>query len=93
MICDQANSPSERTHEKRVTDGAAIAMKDVEQANVHMHGVLYGLMQPLLEKMYGKPLEDVEQVRIPVVDAPKRGQIALPTFLDIGRKDLPARIE
>jgi hypothetical protein len=46
--------------------------------------VLYGLIEPLLNQVMGKPAEEVEQLRIQVLDAPKPTRVALPMFVDIG---------
>jgi hypothetical protein len=40
----------------------------------------------MLENSLGKSLDEIEQLRIPVVGAPTPDQVALPTFVDIGRK-------
>src|SRR5271156_6538174 len=48
-----------------------LALADVNEANFHLHTILYGLIAPLLDRANGKPTEEIEQLRIPVVGAPK----------------------
>jgi hypothetical protein len=52
-----------------------------------LHDVLYGLLHALFPEAYGKPLEEIEQLRLPVENAPKASLIALPMFIDIGNED------
>jgi hypothetical protein len=40
-----------------------------------------------MEQAFGKPLVSVEQLRIPVIGAPKPEQVGLPMFLDVGQTD------
>lgn len=60
---------------------------DIEQVNWHLHDVLYGIIGALLAAAFGKPLDEIERTRIPVKDARKASQIALPMFIDIGGDD------
>jgi hypothetical protein len=57
----------------------------LEQANQHLHSVLYGLMRWLLETTFRKPLHEIEQLRILVTETRKPTEIGLPMFIDIGR--------
>jgi hypothetical protein len=54
--------------------------------------VLYGLIAGMLEEAFGKPLDDIEQLRIPVV-APKPTRVALPMFIDVGHDDIKQGID
>lgn len=68
----------------RMAAGMRITLQHVNEANLHLHKLLYGVIALLMEQAFGKPLAAVEQLRIPVVDAPKPEQVGLPMFLDIG---------
>jgi hypothetical protein len=70
--------------EDRVRKGVEITLIDVNAANLHLLNVLYGVIAHLLERAFGKPIEQVEQLRIEVVDAPKPTSVAMPMFLDVG---------
>jgi len=83
MIADKAGDTSGMSQIKRMAKGVAIALADVQEVNVHLHGVLYGLISAALEKPEGAPLAETDQLRIPVVDAPLPTIVALPMFLDI----------
>jgi hypothetical protein len=63
-----------------------ITLQHVNEANLHLHTVLYGIIALLMEQAFGKQLEAVEQLRIPIFGAPKPEQVGLPMFLDIGRR-------
>ncbi len=81
MIADQAADTTKMTLMERMREGVKIALDDVNDVNIHMHALLYGLLYGFL-----KPSLDAEQhqVRVEVKDAPKSTQVALPMFLDIG---------
>jgi hypothetical protein len=84
LIAKKLNAASGVTHGELVTEGFRITIDDAKLGNWHMHVLLYGLMLHLLESAAGRPLETIEQVRFPVVDAPDPDTIGLPTFIDIG---------
>jgi hypothetical protein len=84
LIADKSGDTSKLTHGERVARGTSIAMEDAKHANFHMHLLLYGLIEQLLERAVGKPLASLDQVRIPVQGAPDPDTITLPTFVDIG---------
>jgi hypothetical protein len=84
MIADRAQQLGGAGHENRVREGMRIAMEDASQANWHMHLLLYGLIEILLEEVLGHPLENLDQVRINVLDAPAPEKVGIPTFIDIG---------
>jgi hypothetical protein len=83
-IADQAIDTSALNEGARVAEGSKIALNNINEANLHVHNVLYGLISWLLEKETGKTFEEMEVLRIPVVGAPKPSRIALPMFIDIG---------
>jgi hypothetical protein len=85
-IADQALDTSAMDEGTRVAEGSKITLQDINEANFHLHNVLYGLILWLLENATGKSFEDLEQLRIPVVGAPKPSMIALPMFIEIGGK-------
>jgi hypothetical protein len=70
-----------------VAAGVKIAQADLNEANFRIHNVLYGLVKLLLEQAIGGPLNDLEQLRIPVTGAPKPAMVALPMFIDVGKRD------
>ena len=84
-IADQAMDTSAMNGDERMAAGVKITLQHVNEANLHLHNVLYEIIALLMEKAFGKPLATVEQLRIPVVGAPKPEEIVLPMFLDIGR--------
>lgn len=85
MIAKKADPTTVLAHGKLVNEGFRITIEDAKLANWHMHLLLYGLMQHLLEGAVGRPLETLEQVRIPVKGAPDPEVIGLPAFIDIGQ--------
>jgi hypothetical protein len=84
MIADMAGDTAGMTQGERMSKGVHITLAHVNEANLHLHNVLYGLIAFLLEKAFGKPLEQIEQFRIEVLDAPKPTKVGLPMFLDVG---------
>jgi hypothetical protein len=84
MVADKAGGTSAMSQIERMQRGVGIALADVQEVNVHLHAVLYGLISAALAKPEGAPLAETHQLRIPVVDAPPPGIVALPMFLDIG---------
>lgn len=84
MVADKAGDTSAMSQIERMQRGVTIALADVQEVNVHLHAVLYGLISGALGKPEGAPLAEMHQLRIPVVDAPLPGSVALPMFLDIG---------
>jgi hypothetical protein len=84
MIADMSGDTAGMTQGERMRKGVHITLADVNEANLHLHNVLYGLIAILLEKAFGKPLEQIEQLRIEVLDAPKPTKVGMPMFLDVG---------
>jgi hypothetical protein len=84
MIADKSGDSSTLTHAERTRRGVNIATEDAKHANFHMHLVLYGLIEQLLERALRKPLASLDQVRIPVHGAPNPDAMTLPTLIDIG---------
>ena len=70
MIADKADNQPIGSRGDRTQQGCQIATQEAAQANVHLHLVLYGLIQALLEEALGKPLHTLNQVRIDIRDAP-----------------------
>ena len=64
--------------------GAQVALDDANEANRHMHAVLYGLIKLLMNDVLGQPAEQEQQVRINVLDAPAPELVGIPAFIDIG---------
>src|SRR5258708_34444270 len=71
-------------HEERVHKGTKIALDDASKANWHMHALLYGLINLLMDDVLGQPAEDQQQVRINVLDAPPPEKVGIPALIDIG---------
>jgi hypothetical protein len=84
MIADSAGDTTGLSQIERMAKGVAIALADIEEVNVHLHNVLYGLIAAALESPEGAPLADPERILIPIVDAPSPKIVALPMFIDIG---------
>ncbi|WP_342723936.1 hypothetical protein AAFG07_33330 [Bradyrhizobium sp. B097] len=62
-------------------NGVDKTFADFEQVNWRMHDLLYGFVGALFPEVLGKPLEEVDQTRIPVEDCRKVTDIALPMFI------------
>jgi hypothetical protein len=84
MVADKADGAIKGSHEDRAHKGANIATEDASKANWHMHAVLYGLIRLLMDDVMGQPAEDVQQVRINILDAPPPERVGIPAFIDIG---------
>jgi hypothetical protein len=85
MIADKAGaSAANDDHAERVHKGTKIAIDDAAKVNLHMHAVLYGLIRLLMDDVMGQPAEDVQQVRIDILDAPSPERVGIPAFIDIG---------
>jgi hypothetical protein len=84
LIGDKAADTSSLTHDDRTKEGARIATEDAKNANFHMHQLLYGLIDQLLERTVGKPLTSLSQTRIPIRGAPDPEKVGLPPFVDMG---------
>lgn len=87
MIADQAMDTKKMSGLDRMAAGVKIALADVNEANFHLLTLLYGLIAPLLDQANGKPTEEIEQLRIPVVGAPKPTTVGLPMFIDVGPEE------
>lgn len=87
MIADRSRDTTGLSSGERMAAGVQITLQHVNEANLHLHNVLYGLIELLMEQAFGKPLTAIEQLRIPVVGAPKPQQVGLPMFLDIVQAD------
>jgi hypothetical protein len=62
MIADKADGAANGSHEERVIKGTKIALDDASKANWHLHTLLYGLTQLLMDDVRGQPTEN-EQVQ------------------------------
>lgn len=84
MVADKADGAINGSHEDRAHKGAKIATEDASKANWHMHAVLYSLIRLLMDDVMGQSAEDVQQVRIDILDAPPPERVGIPAFIDIG---------
>jgi hypothetical protein len=87
-IAEKASDTSTMTNGERMKQGVDITLADVNEANLHLHQVLYGLIAQFLDGVLGKSTEGSEQLRIEVRDAPKPTSVGLPMFVDIGQLQL-----
>jgi hypothetical protein len=78
------NSKVVGEYDERVALGARTVMNDVNEANFHLHEVLYGLIKALLEEALGRQLGEAEEVTN-IEGAPTADKIGLPPWLDIGQ--------
>ena len=83
-VADKAQIADGLSHDDRTKAGTGLVTEDAKRANFHMHIVLYGLISYLLENALKVPLEQLDQIRIPIIDAPDPEKVALPSFIDIG---------
>jgi hypothetical protein len=83
-IADKTTDTANMTSAERMKKGVEITLAHVNEVNLCLHNVLYGLIEQLLNQVLGKPAEAVGQLRIQVLDAPKPTRVALPMFVDIG---------
>jgi hypothetical protein len=74
----------ERSHVELVGEGFRTIVEDAKLANWHLHLLLHGLVNHLLEVAAGKPLRKLEQKRLPISGAPDPDSVSLPLFIDIG---------
>ena len=85
MIADQSTDTAPMNSGERMAAGVRITLQHVNEVNLYLHNLLYGIIAHLMEQAFGRSLTAVEQLRIPVVGAPKPEQVGLPMFLDIGQ--------
>lgn len=78
-IATLANPKNTLTHAERVQAGFNALREDVEEANVHMHELLYGLIKELTEDAMGHPLGAGETTTID--DVPTSKDIAIPPWI------------
>ena len=84
MIADKVSGAANGSHEERVSTGTKLAIEHAANANWHMHALLYGVIQSLMNDVLGQPAENEQQVRIDVLDAPAPERVGIPPFIDIG---------
>jgi hypothetical protein len=82
-IALKANPADTRPHVERVQGGLDLLLNDVNEANFHLHEVLYGLIKGLLEDALGHPLGAGDVTTID--DVPTSRQGALSPWLHITR--------
>ncbi len=82
LIADKAIDTKRMTHGERMSKGVKITLDNVNEVNVHLHNVLYGLIAPFVETIEATT-HGVEQIRIQVLDAPKPTNVGLPMFIDV----------
>jgi hypothetical protein len=83
-VADKTQLAGGQPHGDSTKVGFNIVAEDAKHANFHMHNVLYGLISYLLEAALKMPLEELDQIRIPIRDAPDPDTVPLPAFIDIG---------
>lgn len=71
-IADAANPAKGRDHGERVMDGFHMLEDDVDEANVHLHLVLYGLIKGLIEDALGDALGPGQATNIEGAPTPER---------------------
>lgn len=91
-IAQKASNTSSIKNGERMKRGVDITLADVNEANLHLHQVLYGLIAQFLDQILGKPAEGSEQLRIEVRDAPKPTSVGLPMFVDIGQQESSVKV-
>lgn len=84
LIADKAANTRALGHDDRTKEGVRIATEDAKNANFHMHQLLHGLIEQLLERTVGRPLASLSQTRTPIRGAPDPEKVGLPTFVDMG---------
>ena len=86
-IADRRIDTSAMNQAERMAAGVKIALDDLNEANYRIHNVLYGIIEPLLERAAGGSLDNLDRLDIPVVGAPKPTMVTLPMFIDVGEAD------
>ena len=82
LAADRAKPAAGRSFDERLSDGFGIVVEDVKTANWHIHQVLYGLIEAMMEDAMGGPLgEPPEVTNIP--NAPAPDIVGLPPWIDI----------
>jgi hypothetical protein len=83
-IADKRVDTSSMNESERMAAGVKVALDDLNEANFHIHNVLYGLIKLLLEQSVGGSFDDLDRLDIPVAGAPKPSSIVLPMFVNLG---------
>lgn len=86
-IADKRIDTSAMNQGERMAAGVKVSLDELNEANFHIHNVLYGIIEPLLEQTAGGSLDNLDRLDIPVAGAPKPTMVALPMFVDIGRPE------
>ncbi len=87
MVADDAKDTAGLPHGERTNEGFRITIEALKTANLHMHVLLYGFMRHVLEAVLAKSMDELDQTRINVLDAPDPDKVGLPAFIDIGKPD------
>jgi hypothetical protein len=93
MVADGARDTTGLSHGERTNLGFRIATEEIQNANRHVHLLLYELINGLLEVAVGDPLHKLEHTRIRIEDAPDPDHVGLPAFIDIGPADGAIAVE
>ena len=83
MIADKSGDTSNMSQIERMQKGVKIALADLNKVNIHLNGILYGIISAALDAPELAPLNKPERLLIPVIDAPKTKSVGLPMFVDI----------
>ncbi len=87
MIADKSGDTSNMSQIERMQKGVKIALADLNKVNIHLSGVIYGIISAALDAPELAPLVKPERLLIPVIDAPKTKSVGLPMFVDIDAHD------
>lgn len=82
-IADKHVDTSAMNQSERMAAGVDIALADLNEVNLRMHNVLYGLIEHGLTQATGGSFDNLDRLDVPVVGAPMSSAVALPMFLDI----------
>ena len=65
---------------ERMQKGVKIALADLNKVNIHLNGVLYGIISAALDAPEVAPLAKPERLLIPVIDASKTKSVRLARY-------------
>ena len=84
---NKSGDTSNMSQIERMQKGVKIALADLNKVNIHLSGVIYGIISAALDAPELAPLVKPERLLIPVIDAPKTKSVGLPMFVDIDAHD------
>ncbi|WP_316206846.1 MULTISPECIES: hypothetical protein [unclassified Bradyrhizobium] len=84
-IADKRVDTSAMNQSERMKAGVDITLIDLNEVNLRMHNVLYGLIEHGLTQAASGSLDNLDRLDIPVAGAPKPSMVVLPMFLEIGQ--------